>query len=560
MKDVSDILGSPRNFIEEEIEKDIREGRVQKPIHTRFPPEPNGYLHIGHAKAICLNFEIAKKYGGKTNLRFDDTNPEKEETKYVEAIKRDISWLGYEWDEREYYASDYFEKLYAFAVQLINQGDAYIEELSAEEIAEYRGVVTAPGRESPYRDRPVTESLELFKRMKDGEFEEGSYALRAKVDMSAPNMHLRDPIIFRVKDHVHHRTGENWKIFPMYDFAHGQSDSIEEITHSLCSLEFVHHRPLYDWFISKLGIYPSRQIEFARMNVEYMITSKRKLLRLVDEGKVSGWDDPRMSTISGMRRRGYPPAAIREFCEKVGIAKRDNMIDMALLESCVRDELNQTATRVMVVVDPIKVTITNYPEDKSELLPLDNNPEDEASGSRQVTFSRSIYIERDDFMLDPPKKYFRMAPGRNVRLKGAYILTCDSADIDEDGTIHEVRCTYYPDSKSGSDTSGIKAKGTLHWADQKSALDVTIHQYDRLFTDPTPDQHDEKDYMDFYNDASLTIVKTAKAEAAIAKSQPGQAFQFMRKGYYVRDSDSGSELIFNRTVELKSSWGKKQKR
>lgn len=560
MKDLSDILGSPRNFIEEEIEKDLEAGKVPEAVHTRFPPEPNGYLHIGHTKAICINFEIAKKYGGKTNLRFDDTNPAKEETKYVEAIKKDIKWLGYDWEDRQYFASDYFPKLYEFAVQLINQGDAYIEELSAEEIAEYRGVPTESGKESPFRNRPIEESLNLFERMKNGEFEEGQYVLRAKVDMTSGNMHMRDPIIFRVKHAAHHRTGDDWHIYPMYDFAHGQSDALEKVTHSLCSLEFKHHRPLYNWFIEKLGIYPSRQIEFARMNVEYMITSKRKLLRLVEEGKVSGWDDPRMSTVSGMRRRGYPAAAIRDFCDKVGVAKRDNMIDIALLESCVRDELNKTATRVMVVVDPIKVTITNYPEGQTELLPLDNNPEDENSGSRNVSFSRHIYIERDDFMIDPPKKYFRMGIGRNVRLKGAYILHCEDVIMDDAGDIKEVLCTYYPDSKSGSDNSGVKAKGTLHWVDQSNSQDIIIHQYDRLFTDPTPDQHDDKDFMDFYNPESLTAINTAKAEASLADSKTGDSYQFMRKGYYVHDLEVGEDLIFNRTVPLKSSWKKPQKK
>jgi len=557
MNELKDILGSPRNFIEEQIEKDIKDGRTVKSVHTRFPPEPNGYLHIGHAKAICLNFEIAKKYGGYTNLRFDDTNPAAEETKFVNAIKEDISWLGYEWHEEEHYASDYFDKLYGFAVQLIEQGDAYIEELSADEIATHKGTPTQPGTDSPYRNRPIEESLNLFARMKAGEFDEGTYALRAKISMKAPNMHMRDPIIYRIKNAHHHRTGSDWHIYPMYDFAHGQSDSLEEITHSLCSLEFRHHRDLYNWLIKKLGIYPSRQIEFARMNVEYMITSKRKLRRLVEQHLVDGWDDPRMATISGMRRRGYPAAALREFCDKVGIAKRDNMIDMALLESCVRDELNKTSTRVMAVLDPIKVTITNYPEGQSELLPVDNNPEDENSGSRDVTFSRNIYIERDDFMIDPPKKYFRMGIGRDVRLKGAYILHCEDLVMDAEGNIEEIKCTYYPDSKSGSDNSGVKAKGTLHWVDQETAIDVTLNIYDRLFTDPTPDQHEDVDFLDFYNKDSLNIVKTCKAEAALAKSEKGQSYQFMRKGYYVHDTKSEG-LVFNRAVALRDSWKKAQ--
>jgi len=559
MKEMKDVLGSPRNFLEEEIEKDIEAGKVPGTILTRFPPEPNGYLHIGHAKAICLNFEIAKKYGGGTNLRFDDTNPSAEETKYVEAIKRDINWLGYEWKGEAHYASDYFDDLYGYAVRLIKSGDAYVEELSAEEISEYKGTPTVPGKDSPFRNRPVEESLDLFQRMKEGEFDEGTYALRAKVDMASPNMHMRDPVLYRIKKDAHHRTGTEWNIYPMYDFAHGQSDALEEVSHSLCSLEFRHHRPLYNWFIEKLGLYPSRQIEFARMNVEYMITSKRRLLTLVTEGKVSGWDDPRMSTISGMRKRGYPAAAIRVFCDKVGIAKRENLIDMALLESCVRDELNKTATRVMAVLDPIKVTIQNYPEGQTEMLAIDNNPEDPESGVREVPFSKHIYIERDDFMLDPPKKYFRLFIGQNVRLKGAFIIKGEDVVLDSNGEVAEIICSYYPNTKSGSDNSGIKAKGTLHWVDQSTAKDIQVNLYDRIFTDPTPDQHEDKDYMEFFNEDSHKVV-TAKAEKSLADSAPGDSFQFMRKGYFVRDIDSGEDLIFNRTVTLRDSWAKKQKK
>ena len=551
-----DILGSPRNFLEEEIEEDIRAGKVPSDIYTRFPPEPNGFLHLGHSKAICINFGIAQKYGGKTNLRFDDTNPTTEETRYVEAIKKDIKWLGFDWEGEARFASDYFDELYEFAIKLIKDGKAYVDDSTPEEIAEQKGIPTEPGTPSPYRDRSIEENLELFTGMKEGVFADGSKVLRAKVDMSSPNMHMRDPVLYRIKREAHHRTGEAWIIYPMYDFTHGQSDSIEEITHSLCSLEFRHHRPLYNWFIENLAIYPSRQIEFARMNVEYMITSKRKLMKLVDEGLVEGWDDPRMSTLSGMRRRGYPPEAIREFCDKVGVAKRDNLVELSLLESCVRDALNKTSRRVMAVLDPLKVTITNY-EKAGELLPLANNPEDEEAGSREVTFSKHIYIERDDFMLDPPKKYFRMGIDRNVRLKGAYILHCQDVVRGDDGEIEEVLCTYYPDSKSGSDTSGVKAKGTLHWVDQTSAVDVQVRLYDRLFTDPKPDGHEDKDFLDFYNRESLITVH-AKAEASLKDAKGGDQYQFMRKGYFVADqSTSPAQPVFNRTVSLKDSWSKK---
>lgn len=555
-----EILGEPRNFIEEEIEKDILAGKVPNEIKTRFPPEPNGFLHIGHSKAICINFGIAQKYGGKTNLRFDDTNPSTEKTSFVDAIKRDIKWLGFDWEDREYYASDYFPNLYQMAIKLINKGLAYVDDSTTEEIAEQKGVPTEPGKESPFRSRSIEENLRLFEGMKEGKYEDGRRVLRAKVDMTSPNMHMRDPILYRIKKEHHHRTGDEWNIYPMYDFGHGQSDAIEEITHSLCSLEFRHHRPLYNWLIEQLEIYPSRQIEFARMNVEYMITSKRKLKKLVEDELVSGWDDPRMSTLSGLRRRGYPPAAIREFCDKVGVAKRDNVIDIALLESCVRDELNKTSKRVMVVMDPIKVTITNYEKD-GELLPLENNPEDEDAGTRMVSFSKNLFIERDDFMMDPPRKYFRMGIGRDVRLKGAYILNCHHAVTDGAGNVLEVLCTYYPDSKSGSDTSGVKAKGTLHWVDQATALKVELRLYDRLFTDPIPDSHEGKDFLEFYNKDSLVTNNRAKAEASLAETVPGDQFQFMRKGYFVTDEDASTDhLIFNRTVSLKDSWKKIQKK
>lgn len=553
------ILGYPRNFIEEAIEEDIKAGKVPSDIYTRFPPEPNGFLHIGHSKAICINFGIARKYRGKTNLRFDDTNPTTEETRYVEAIKRDVQWLGFDWEGEVRYASDYFQELYDFAVKLIKKGLAYVDDSTPEEIAEQKGIPTEPGTPSPYRERTLEENLALFEGMKNGAFPDGSKVLRAKVDMSSPNMHMRDPVLYRIKRETHHRTGDDWIIYPMYDFTHGQSDSIEEITHSLCSLEFRHHRPLYNWFIEHLEIYPSRQIEFARMNVEYMITSKRKLMKLVDQGFVEGWDDPRMSTLSGLRRRGYPPGAIRDFCDKVGVAKRDNLVELSLLESCVRESLNHTSKRVMVVLDPIKVTITNY-EKEGELLPLDNNPEQEHSGSRNVSFSKHIFIERDDFMIDPPRKYFRMGLDRNVRLKGAYILHCHDVVKDDQGEVVEVLCTYYPDSKSGSDTSGVKAKGTLHWVDQASAVDVEARLYDTLFTDPKPDGHEDKDFLDFYNPASLEVVK-AKAEASLTQAKEGEQFQFMRKGYFVADKSTTPDLpVFNRTVSLKDRWKKMQQK
>ena len=548
-----------RNFIEEEIDKDIENKRFNTAIHTRFPPEPNGFLHIGHAKAICLNFGIAAKYGGKTNLRFDDTNPTTEETRYVDAIKEDINWLGFDWEDREYYASDYFDEFYDYAITLIKKGLAYVDDMSAEEIATYRGIPTKPGKESPFRNRSVEDNLQLFQDMKDGKFQDGEKVLRAKIDMSSPNMHMRDPVIYRVKHEAHHRTGDSWCIYPMYDFAHGQSDSIEKITHSLCSLEFRHHRPLYDWFIEHLEIFPSRQIEFARMNVSYMITSKRKLAKLVEEQHVVGWDDPRMSTISGMRRRGYPPAALRVFCDKVGIAKRDNIIDIALLESCVRDELNKTASRVMVVTDPVKLTISNFPENTIESLAIENNPEDENAGSRQVSFTRELYIERDDFMIDPPKKYFRLGPGRNVRLKGAYIVTCNDMRINEStGEVEEIFCTYYENSRSGSDVSGVKSKGTLHWVSATDHMDITLHEFDRLFVDPSPDGHEDREFTDFINEESLTIIPNAKAEKALGEAVPGDQFQFMRKGYYIVDKEADkNKLIFNRTVPLRDSWKKK---
>jgi len=549
------------NFIEQIIEEDLESGKHDGRVQTRFPPEPNGYLHIGHAKAITVNFGIAQRYHGKCNLRFDDTNPTTESTEYVDNIKRDIAWLGFNWDN-ELYTSDYFGELYEFARTLIKKGLAYVDDSTVDEIAEQKGTPNEPGKESPYRNRSVEENLELFEKMKNGTFPDGSRVLRAKIDMTSPNMHLRDPIIYRIKKEHHHRTGDDWCIYPMYDFAHGQSDSIEHVTHSLCSLEFIHHRPLYNWFIENLEIFPSRQIEFARMNVSYMITSKRKLLRLVEEGLVDGWDDPRMPTIAGMRRRGFPPSAIVEFCNRAGVAKRDNLIDIGLLEFCVREVLNKEAPRYMAVQNPLKVVVTNYPEEKVEYLETTNNPEDESQGTRKMPFSREIYIEREDFMEDPPKKYFRMGPGRNVRLKSAYILHCEDYKKNEDtGEIEEVYCTYYPNSRSGQDTSGIKAKGTLHFVSIAHAKTAQVRLYDRLFTDPEPSAHEDKDYLEFFNEDSLEVVEKAYIEPALAEVKAGKCVQFMRKGYFRADDDHTPENpIFNRTVTLRDSWSKKKKK
>ena len=548
------------NFLEQIIEKDLKEGLHGGRVHTRFPPEPNGYLHIGHAKALWVDFGLAEKYNGKTNLRFDDTNPTKEKTEYVDSIKEDIRWLGYQWDN-EFYASDYFPKLYEFAVDLIKKGLAYVDDSTAEEIAAMKGTPTKPGVNSPYRDRSVAENLDLFERMKNGEFPDGARVLRAKINMAADNMLMRDPLMYRIKHATHHRTGDEWCIYPMYDFAHGQSDSIEEITHSLCSLEFMHHRPLYNWFIKKLEIFPSRQTEFARMNVEYMITSKRKLLKLVEDGLVSGWNDPRMPTISGMRRRGYPAAALRNFCEKTGLAKRDNLIEMSLLESCIKTELNATASRVMAVLDPLKVVITNYPADKTEDLLVENNPEDEAAGNRIVPFSREIYIEKADFMEDAPKKFFRLSPGRDVRLKGAFIIHCDDFEKDENGEVVQVNCTYYDNSKSGEDTSGVSPKGTLHWVSIPHAVAAEVRLYDRLFTDPVPTAHEDKDFLEFFNHQSLEVVENALVEPALLDAQPGDHFQFIRLGYFCADEEFTKEKpVFNRTVTLRDSWAKELKK
>ena len=541
------------NFLEEIIENDLKSGKY-KSIVTRFPPEPNGYLHLGHATTICLNFGLTKNNPGYTNLRFDDTNPVTEETEYVESIKEDVKWLGFEW-KHERYASDYFDILYEYALKLIDKGLAYVDDSTAEEMAAMKGSPTEPGKDSEYRSRSIEENKDLFVRMKNREFPDGSKTLRAKIDMTHINMLMRDPIIYRIKHAHHHRTGDKWCIYPMYDFAHGQSDSIEEVTHSICTLEFVPHRELYDWFIEKLEIYPSHQYEFARKNINYTVMSKRKLLQLVTEKHVNGWDDPRMPTISGLRRRGYTPESIREFCDRAGIAKRENIADVGLLEFCLREHLNKIALRRMVVFDPIKIVITNYNGD-GEVLHSENNPEDPNGGVRDVPFSKELYIERDDFMEVPSKKYFRLAPGQMVRLKSAYIIKCEEVIKDAAGNITELHCTYIPDSKSGSDTSDIKVKGTLHWVSVKAAISVEIREYDRLFRveDPSSEEGDFKEYI---NPDSLKVVTTAFAEPELAKAKFDDRYQFIRKGYFCLDKDtSSSRVIFNRTVTLKDGWVK----
>jgi glutaminyl-tRNA synthetase len=543
------------HFIEQIILDDLAEGKNMGRLLTRFPPEPNGYLHIGHAKAIVVNFGLAAQYGGDCNLRFDDTNPVTEETLFVDKIREDVSWLGYQW-ANECYASDYFETLYAFAHDLIDKGLAYVDDSSSEEIAEMKGNPVTPGKNSPFRDRSIAENKDLFTAMKNGSYKDGEKVLRAKIDMSASNMHFRDPIIYRIRHAHHHRTADKWCIYPMYDFAHGQSDAIENVTHSLCSLEFRHHRDLYDWFIKQLNIFPSRQIEFARMNVAYMITSKRKLLKLVQENLVSGWDDPRMSTISGMRRRGYPAKAIVAFCDRAGVAKRDNLISMELLEFSVREVLNKTALRAMAVLDPIKVTISNFPENQVDWLSMENNPEDLESGTRLVPFSNHLYIERDDFSENPPPKYFRLAPGQLVRLKGAYIIKCDDViKHKETGEVLEIICSYFQESKSGQDTSGLKVKGTLHWVEASHAVTAEIRDYERLFTVPEPTADEEIDFLHFVNKESLKVNISAKVEPSLLGANAGQTYQFLRQGYYCKDKDSTGDVpVFNRTVGLKDSF------
>ena len=543
------------NFLEEIVETDLKERKYQH-IVTRFPPEPNGYLHMGHAKSICLNFGLAMKYGGYTNLRFDDTNPVTEEREYVDSIKHDVRWLGFDW-KHELYASDYFEQLYQFALRLIDKGLAYVDDSSSEEIAALKGTPTQPGKDSPFRVRSILENRELFGQMRAGKFADGAKVLRAKIDMAHPNMHMRDPILYRIKHAHHHRTGDAWCIYPMYDFAHGQSDAIEEVTHSICTLEFIPHRELYDWLIRNLEIYPSRQYEFARLNMTYTIMSKRKLLQLVNEGHVRGWDDPRMPTLSAVRRRGYTPASIRDFCDKIGVAKRENLIDVGLLEFCVREDLNRIALRRMVVFDPVKVVITNFEAGKVEMVESEDNPEAEAVTRRTMPFSREIFIESEDFMENPPKKYFRLAPGQMVRLKSAYIIRCDDVVKDADGRVSEIRCTYIPESRSGADTSGIQVKGTLHWVSISHAVKIEARLYDRLFKVEDL-SHAEGDFKSYLNPDSLQVLPAVFAEPAITSARTGESFQFLRKGYFCLDPDSsGDKLIFNRTVTLRDMWAKK---
>mgnify|MGYP003287361874 FL=1 len=543
------------NFIEEIIENDLKSGK-HKSIITRFPPEPNGYLHIGHAKSICLNFGVAKKYGGKTNLRFDDTNPVKEDTEYVESIKEDIKWLGFQWAE-EHYASDYFEQLYQWAIELIKKGLAYVDDQTLEEMRENRGTVQTPGKDSPYRNRSVEENLDLFQRMRNGEFEDGSKTLRAKIDMAHTNMHMRDPIMYRILHTHHHKTGDVWPIYPMYDYAHGESDSIENITHSICTLEFDIHRPLYDWFIQQLDIFPSHQYEFARLNLNYTVMSKRKLLQLVKENYVCGWDDPRMPTICGLRRRGYTPESIRNFCEDIGVAKRDNVIDYTRLENSLRDDLNKKAQRVMAVLNPVKLVIDNYPE-QSEELDAVNNPEDESAGTRKVSFSKTLFIERDDFMENPPKKYFRMAIGQEVRLRYAYIVKCTSVEKDSEGNITTIHCEYDPATRGGNTPDGRKVKGTIHWVDANNYVEAEVRLFDRLFQSESPDKVEEgKTFLDNLNPDSLKVLENCKLEKFLANTKPLDKYQFERLGYFSTDYDTKeNHLVFNRACTLKDSWNK----
>jgi len=550
------------NFIREIIDEDLKTNKYKGRVHTRFPPEPNGYLHIGHAKSISLNFGIARDYKGLCNLRFDDTNPTKEEQEYVDSIKEDIRWLGFDWEVREYFASDYFDKLFEYAVELIKKGVAYIDSSTSEEIRDQRGTPIQPGKESPFRNRSVDENLDLFQRMKKGEFGEGAHVLRAKIDMSSPNMNLRDPIMYRILHKTHHRTGDKWCIYPMYDWAHGQSDSIEGITHSICTLEFENHRPLYDWFIEQLGIYHPQQIEFARLNLNYTVMSKRKLLELVENKYVTGWDDPRMPTISALRRRGYTPESIRNFSERVGVAKRENVIDVSLLEHSVREDLNKRAQRVMAVLNPLKIVITNYPADKKEELEAINNPEDESMGTRKVPFSRELYIEADDFREDPPKKFFRLSPGNEVRLRYAYIIRCEEVVKDpKTGNIIELKCTYDPETKSGSGKSDKKVKGTIHWVSVKDALNAEIRLYDRLFSSEDPESDKDKNFKEFLNPDSLQILKDCKLEPSLKNATSQVRFQFERLGYFCIDvvDSKNDALVFNRIVPLRDTWAKIEK-
>jgi glutaminyl-tRNA synthetase len=549
------------NFIEEIVEDDLKAGKYNQ-IVTRFPPEPNGFLHIGHASSICLNFGLTQKFNGYTNLRFDDTNPVTEDTIYVDSIKKDIAWLGFKW-QNELYASDYFDNLYSYAVKLIEKGLAYVDELNAEEMATYKGTPTEVGKNSPFRDRSIADNLALIERMKNGEFPDGAYTLRAKIDMAHVNMLMRDPILYRIKHVKHHRTGDKWCIYPMYDFAHGQSDAIENVTHSVCTMEFIPHRELYNWLIAQLELFPSKQYEFARRNLNFTVTSKRKLLQLVNENYVNGWDDPRMPTISGLRRRGFTPSSIRNFCDRIGIAKRENLIEFSLLEFFIREDLNKTSWRRMAVLDPIKMVITNYPEGQEEMLTGENNPEVEGhDGERAIPFSKELWIEREDFMEEPPKKFFRLGPGLMSRLKSAYIVRCDDFVKDDEGNLTEIHCTYFPESKSGEDTSGLKVKGTMHWVSVKHAKTAEVRLYDRLFTSEEPDR-EEGDFKDYINPESLVVLKNAYIESDLANAQqqlaenPDRRYQFIRKGYFCLDADSTADnLVFNRTVTLKDTWAK----
>jgi glutaminyl-tRNA synthetase len=551
------------NFIHELIDEDNHTRRFEKRVHTRFPPEPNGYLHIGHAMSINLNYGLARDYGGKFNFRFDDTNPTKEEQEYVDSIIADVRWIGADWEDRLFFASDYFDQLYEWAVKLIKDGKAYVDDLSGDQIREYRGTLTTPGKESPYRNRPVEENLDLFERMKKGEFPDGAKVLRAKIDMAAGNINMRDPVMYRIRHAEHHRTGNKWCIYPMYDYAHGQSDSIERITHSICTLEYADHRPLYDWYLDQLGIYHPQQIEFARLNMTYTVMSKRKLLRLVQDKHVRGWDDPRMPTISAMRRRGYPATALRDFCERVGVSKTNNMMaEIELLEACVRQDLNLHAQRVMAVLKPIKVVLTNYPEDQVDELTAINNPEDEEMGTRKVPFSRVVYIEQDDFMENPPKNYFRLAPGREVRLRYAYFIKCEEVIKDAQGNVIELRCTYDPATRGGDAPDGRKVKATLHWVSAAHALDAEVRVYDRLFTTAYPENTEEgQDFIVNLNPNSLEVLQGCKIEPSVKGALAGNRYQFERLGYFAVDPDSSAEkLVFNRTVSLKDTWAKVQQK
>jgi glutaminyl-tRNA synthetase len=546
-----------RNFIREIIENDLKTKKHEGKVHTRFPPEPNGYLHIGHAKSICLNFGLARDYNGLCNVRFDDTNPTKEEMEYVDSIQKDVKWLGFDWDDRLYYASDYFGTLCEYAVQLIKKGKAYVCDLTADEIREHRGTLTEPGRNSPYRDRSIEENLDLFERMRKGEFSDGSRTLRAKIDMASPNINMRDPIMYRILRSTHHRTGDTWCIYPTYDWAHGQSDSLEKITHSICTLEFADHKPLYDWFIRELEIFPPQQIEFARLNLTYTVMSKRRLLQLVEEGHVQGWDDPRMPTITGLRRRGYTPESLRIFADRIGVSRSESMVDVVTLEDCLRGDLNKRALRVMAVLRPVKVVLENYPEGKVEELEAVNNPEDESMGKRKVLFSRVLYIEQDDFREDPPKKYFRLSPGAEVRLRYAYIIKCTGVVKDESGQIVELRCTYDPETKSGSAQSSRKVKGTIHWVSAGHAIDVDVRLYDRLFNIENPGGDNWKESI---NPLSLQVLKDCKVEPSLTSSKPEDRFQFERLGYFCVDRESSpGKIVFNRTVTLRDTWAKIQK-